>query len=500
MTKSFFSSYNPIQLSGLVMGPALFFITLFSGGPEGMPEPALGVLATTLWIAVWWITEAIPIEVTSVLPILLLPAAGGGLSVSEAATSYGHPLVFLYFGGFIIALAIERWNLHQRIALNIIYRVGTNLPRLVLGFMISTSFISMWISNTATALMMLPIGLAVVTQLSQNTSDNPVVVYNFARPLMLSIAYASSIGGMATLIGTPTNLVFVGVVKEAFRQEITFFQWLMIGLPFSIITLILCWWLLTHVLFKLDRLPYGEGRETVKEQLRSLGKMTTEEKMVTAIFVFTAFLWISRSFLFTKIFPMLDDTLIALMGASLLFILPAPNRQGQRLMNWSHAVRLPWGVLLLFGGGLAIAAGFEKSGLATWIGNQMTLLQGVGLILIIAAVTTLVNFLTEVTSNMATASMIMPILASLAMAMGIHPYSLMVPAILAASCAFMLPVATPPNAVVFGSGMIRMMDMVRAGFWMNILTIILITLYLYLILPLFWGIDLQSFPENFRIK
>ncbi|MEZ4825173.1 MAG: DASS family sodium-coupled anion symporter [Bacteroidia bacterium] len=495
MTTTPTASYSPRQITGLVLGPALFLITLLSGGPDQMPEAAAGVLAATLWIAVWWVTEAIPIEATSLLPILLFPATGA-LPAGQTASAYAHPLVFLYLGGFVIALAIEKWNLHKRIALNVIYRVGTNLPMLILGFMLATAFISMWISNTATSLMMLPIAMAVITHLQSPEEES----YHFARPLLLSIAYAASIGGMATLIGTPPNLVFAATVKQNFGHEITFSQWIIVGLPFSAILLMLCWWMLTKVIFKLPSEPDNNSRDTIEEQLAEMGKMSVEEKLVLAIFLLTAFLWITRSFLFADQFPWLDDTLIAIWGAILLFLLPAPGNRGERLMGWSDAVRLPWGILLLFGGGLAIAAGFEKTGLAEWIGNSMTMLQGVMFILIILAVTALVNFLTEITSNLATASMILPVLASLALAMGVHPYALMVPAILAASCAFMLPVATPPNAVVFGPGILRIQDMVKAGFWLNIISILLITFYLYWLLPVIWGIDLHRFPEAFRLK
>lgn len=487
--------YSTRQMVGLILGPLLFGITLMLGTPEGMSQEALGVLATTIWIAIWWITEAIPIEATALLPIILFPLTGG-LGAKETTATYGHSLIFLYLGGFVIALAIERWNLHRRIALNIIYAVGTNASRLILGFMVATGFLSMWISNTATSLMMLPIALAIVRQIDpEGHADRPSP---FAKALMLAIAYSASIGGMATLIGTPPNLVFAAVVKQTFGVEITFAQWFIFGVPFSAVLLVICWWYLVNVAFKLNTGEALTGRDQVREQLRKLGKMSKEEVLILIIFGLTAFFWMTRSFLL-KSYPSINDTVIALIGAALIFVIPAPSNPGLRLIDWSYAVRLPWGILLLFGGGLALAAGFEQTGLASWLGNSMVLLQGATLILIIAAVAGMVNFLTEITSNLATASMILPILASLALAIGVHPYSLMIPAILAASCAFMLPVATPPNAVVFGSGYLKMGDMIKAGLRMNILTIVLITIYVFIVLPLLWNIDLQTFPANLKI-
>lgn len=484
------------QRLGLALGPVLFIVFWFFVDLPGLAPEGQAVLACTLWIATWWITEAIPIEATSLLPILLFSLTGGA-DLETTTSAYGHRLIFLFLGGFIIALAIERWQLHRRIALRIVLLVGTASRRIILGFMLATGLLSMWISNTATALMMMPIGLAVVRQLGGEREGASPLQQRFAKALLLAIAYAASIGGMATLIGTPPNLVFASVVEELLGVEVTFARWFGFGLPFAALLLLIGWWLLVRGVFQLDATPLAGGRDTVHRQLRQLGPMTPEEKWVLAVFAFTALAWITRRYLLNRLFPHLDDTLIALLGAMFLFVLPAPSHPRQRLMDWQHTVKLPWGILLLFGAGLALAAGFRDSGLAEWIGSHLHALELLPLLLLILVIAALVNFLTEITSNVATASMILPIIAGLAAALDLHPFGLMVPAILAASCAFMLPVATPPNAVAFSADLITMRDMVRAGFWLNLLSILLITLYVFFLLPLLWGIELGEYPAGF---
>ncbi|MDX1477145.1 MAG: SLC13 family permease [Saprospiraceae bacterium] len=476
---------------GLILGPVLFVVFLLWVHPQGMSEPARAVLASTLWVATWWITEAIPIPVTSLLPIVLFPLTGA-LPIQRTTEAFGHPLIFLYVGGFIIAVAIERWNLHRRIAMNIIYWVGTNTRMIVLGFMLATALLSMWISNTATAVMMLPIGMAVVSHLGGAAAGQRE---NFGKILMLAIAYSASIGGVATLIGTPTNLVLAGVIQELYDKEISFMEWFMFGLPISAILLAICWLYLTRVAGKMSASGIPGGRAEIRRQLEQLGKLSYEEKLVGIVFATTGLCWILRSFVLNHWLPGLNDTIIAIAGASILFFLPS-KQEGKMLLDWEAAVRIPWGIILLFGGGLALAAGFQDTGLAEWIGSQLTLLQGVHLLLLMLVLIAAVNFLTEITSNVATASMILPILASLAFAINVHPYGLMVAATVAASCAFMLPVATPPNAVVFGSGYLRIPDMVRTGIWMNLISILLLTLAVYLLLPEIWQISLHHAPEH----
>ena len=472
---------------GLISGPLAFLVVLFLFNPEGLNPRANAILASTIWIAIWWITEAIPIAVTALLPIILFPLTGG-LELAETTASFGHKYVFLYVGGFIIAIAIQKWNLHKRIALNIINLIGTNIVNIILGFMIATAFMSMWISNTATSVMMLPIAIAIVAQLSDNPDTVENENLNFGKALMLAIAYSASIGGIATLIGTPPNLVLAGVVEETFGYEITFAKWFQFGFPISLILLFLCWKYLTSFAFKFKQKTFPGGREEISKQLNALGKISYEEKLVAVVFAITALAWISRSFLLNSIIPAIDDTIIALISALVIFLLPTKNKE-RRLLNWEEAVKLPWGILLLFGGGMALAAGFKESGLALWIGNQMTLLDGVSLILLVFILIASVNFLTEITSNLATTAMLLPILYPMSMTIDVHPFILMVSATVAASCAFMLPVATPPNAVVFGSGYLKIPDMVRVGIWMNLLSIILLTLFIFLLLPFLWDFD-----------
>ncbi len=481
---------------GLVAGPIAFLVILFFFHPEGLSKEANAILATTAWVAIWWITESMPIAVTALLPILLFPLTGG-LSLEKTTASFGHKYIFLYIGGFVLAIAIEKWDLHKRIALSIINFVGTDVVRIILGFMIATAFMSMWISNTATTVMMLPIGIAIVAQLQNNpaTEENENLI--FGKALMLAIAYSASIGGISTLIGTPPNLVLAGVVKETYGIEITFSQWFMFGFPISVSLLVICWIYLTRIAFKFKQKEFPGGKAEVKNQLAELGTVSYEEKLVLAVFVLTAVAWICQSFLIKRFVPAIDDTIIAMFAAVVLFLLPAKEK-GKQLINWDEAVRLPWGILLLFGGGMALAEGFQTSGLAKWIGGQITLLEGISILLFVFILIAAVNFLTEVTSNLATTAMILPVLAPMALIIDVHPFLLMVAATVAASCAFMLPVATPPNAVVFGSGYLKIPDMVRAGFWMNIISIFMLSIIVYFILPVLWDFDLEPFPEILR--
>lgn len=481
---------------GLLSGPLAFILVLFFFQPEGLNPEAKAILASTIWIAIWWITEAIPIAVTALLPIILFPLTGG-LDLTQTTASFGHKYVFLYVGGFIIAIAIQKWNLHKRIALNIIRIIGTNVVKIILGFMIATAFMSMWISNTATAVMMLPIAMAIVAQLK----DNPNTIEDeneiFGKALMLGIAYSASIGGVSTLIGTPPNLVLAGVVEETFGYEITFSEWFKFGFPISIILLFICWKYITGIAFKFKQKDFPGGREEINNQLKLIGKISYEEKLIAIVFSLTAFAWVTRDYLLKILIPVIDDTIIAMVSAIIIFLLPTKDGK-RRLLNWDEAVKLPWGILLLFGGGMALAAGFKESGLALWIGNQMTLLDGVSLFLLVFILITSVNFLTEITSNLATTAMLLPILYPMAINIDVHPFILMVSSTVAASCAFMLPVATPPNAVVFGSGYLRIPDMVKIGIWMNIISIVLLTFFVFYLLPLLWNFDPMSFiiPEN----
>jgi sodium-dependent dicarboxylate transporter 2/3/5 len=471
---------------GLFLGPLLFILVKFFFQPDGMGDEANAILASTAWIATWWITEAVPIPITALLPIILFPLTGG-LSLSETTASYGHKYIFLFIGGFILAIAIERWNLHKRIALNIIKIVGANINKIILGFMLATALLSMWISNTATAVMILPVGIAIVMQLQDNplTKKNETLI--FGKALMLAIAYSASIGGMATLIGTPPNLVLAGVVESTFDTEITFSQWFMFGFPLSMVLLFICWIYLTRFAFKFEQKQFPGGRLEIDRQLKSLGQMSYEEKMISVVFSLTAIAWICRSFLLEHWLPAIDDTIIAIAASMVLFLIP--SKENKPLLSWEDAVRLPWGILLLFGGGMALALGFETSGLAVWIGTQLTSLEGISTFLLLLIFIAAVNFLTEITSNLATTAMLLPIFVSLAVILDINPYILLVSATVAASCAFMLPVATPPNAVVFGSGYLSIEDMVKKGIWMNLISIGVLSLFVYYVLPWLWDLS-----------
>jgi solute carrier family 13 (sodium-dependent dicarboxylate transporter), member 2/3/5 len=482
---------------GLILGPLLFLLTLLFFHPEGLSQEANAVLASTLWIATWWILETMPIAVTALLPIVLFPLTGA-LGVSETTASFGHRYIFLYVGGFILAIAIERWDLHRRIALHIIRLIGTNIRSIILGFMIATAFLSMWISNTATSVMMLPIGMAVVTQLKNNANTKEEKAKVFGKILMLSIAYSASIGGVATLIGTPPNLVLAGIVQELYDIEITFSRWILIGLPVSIVMLFISWYYLTSLAASFKNQSFPSGAAEIQRQIKALGPISYEEKTVLVVFAATALAWITRSFVLNAFIPELDDTIIAMTAAVALFLLPAAPDKNRKIIKWEEAVKLPWGVLLLFGGGLSLAEGFRETGLAEWIGSQLILLQGLSLLLLLLILIAAVNFLTEITSNLATTAMLLPILAPLAAVIGVHPYVLMVGATLAASCAFMLPVATPPNAIVFGSGYLKIPEMVKTGVWLNLISILILSLVVYFILPYLWGFDPYVFPDEFR--
>ena len=482
---------------GLILGPLLFTFTLLFFKPEGLSPEGIAVLATTLWVAIWWIFEVVPIAVTAMLPIILFPITGA-MELSTTTAAFGHKYVFLYIGGFILAIAIEKWNLHKRIALTVINIIGTSVSRIILGFMLATAFLSMWISNTATTVMMLPIGMAIILQLKDNPETKEDENEIFGKALMLAIAYSASIGGVATLIGTPPNLIFAGILEEQYNIEMTFSKWIIYGLPISITLLFICWKYVTTIAFKFKQKDFPGGKAEIKRLLKNLGKISYEEKTVLTVFCITAFLWITRSFLISKLIPAIDDTIIAMASATILFILPTKNRKEKKIINWESAVKLPWGILLLFGGGLALAEGFKTSGLAQWIGSQITQFENLPLFALLFVLIFAVNFLTEITSNLATTAMLLPIIAPIALVLDVHPFTLMVGITVAASCAFMLPVATPPNAIVFGSGYLKIPDMMKAGIWMNIISIILIAIITYYLLPLLWGFDPNLFPEALK--
>ena len=446
----------------------------------------LRLMGIILWMAIWWISEVVPIAVTALLPIILFPSCDI-MSIQDTGANYGHKYIFLFIGGFILANAIQKWNLHQRIALNIILRLGSSTDKIILGFMIATGFLSMWISNTATTVMMLPIALSVISQINDHPDTKENEHQLFGKALMLSVAYSASAGGIATLIGTPPNLIFAGFIEDNLQTEVSFFQWLKIGLPISISLIIITWIYLTKFAFKLNKTGFPGGKQEVQKLLDKMGPMKNEEKKVLLIFLITIFCWISRKYIITPFIPNFDDSMIAITSAIVLFIIPSKNHN-EPLLQWKEAVKIPWGILILFGGGLSIANGFQTTEMDVWIGTQLSSISITQAVVVVLLVITAVNFITEISSNMATTAMLLPVMIPLAQLVGIHPYLLLVGTTLAASCAFMLPVATPPNAVVFGSKLLSISDMVKTGILINIISIILILIMVYFGLPLLWSL------------
>ena len=487
--------YTTRQKIGLVLGPALFLLMLLIPTPAGMEPSAQKMAAVALLMATWWMCESIPIPATSLLPITLFPLMG--IMKTQAATApYASHLIFLFMGGFIIALAMQRWNLHRRIAMNIVKTVGFSPGRLIFGFMIATAVLSAFVSNTATTVMMMPIGLAIIAHVIEEgkkegldkTIDFSQGYFNFGLNLMLGIAYAASIGGVATLIGTPPNTVLAGYLQKAYGYEITFVDWMKVGVPLVAVFLPLCWLWLTRVAnpMKLKKVP--GGRDLINQELKEMGSMSPGERWTALVFCLTALGWIFRKKL-GFIFPdpkLVTDAAIAMTGAIVLFLIPINMKKNEFVMDWHWASKMPWGVLILFGGGLSMAAGFKTTKLAEWIGSQVGLLENAPIVILIIAVTTLIIFLTELTSNTATSAMVMPILSAVAIGLGQSPLLLVIPAAVAASCAFMLPVATPPNAIVFGSGYVTIPQMAKSGIGLNLIGIVLVVVVSYVfVFPVF---------------
>ncbi len=484
MTSPADAAWSPARRIGFVAGLILFGLLLALPAPATLGPVGWRAAAVAALMATWWMTEAIPIPVTALLPLALFPLLGV-LDMPQAAGPYANPLIFLFMGGFLLALGMEKWGLHRRIALGIMAAVGTGPHALVLGFMLASGFLSMWISNTATAAMMLPIGLAVVALLRPSTlAPAPEGRFDFGIALMLGIAYGASIGGVATLIGTPPNAILAGAADEILGIRIGFLEWMRVGLPLAAVMLPITWLLLTRVLHRPGPLQ-GDASGLIAGERARLGPMGRGERSVAVIFAATAAAWVLRDEKalgavtipgIETWFPMVGDATIAMTGALLLFLVPVDARRGRFLMTWEDTRRLPWGVLVLFGGGLSLARAMEISGLAAWIGSGVSGLGALPLILLVAVVATVFVFLTELTSNTATATMAMPILAGAGIALGIDPVLLMSTAAIAASMAFMLPVATPPNAIVFASDEITVPRMARAGFLLNLVSITLVSL------------------------
>ena len=493
-------AYTQAQKVGLYLGPTLFTLTLLFFAPDGLSFEARAVLATTLWVATWWFTEAIPIPATSLLPIFLLPVTGA-LSNATVTSAYGDDIIFLFLGGFFIASAMEKWNLHRRIALAIIAFVGTSTQRILLGFMLATAFLSMWVSNTAAVMMMIPMALAITAQVAVALKGTPEEgdIPVFEKSLIFAVGYAGTIGGMGTLIGTPPNIILAAQVRELFDVEISFADWMMVGVPVVVTLLAAAWIYLGRVAFPMRIKGIPGGKAFIANERAKLGRISFEETIVAIVFASAAFLWITRGFLWSGLLPELRDGMIAILAAVVLFIVPVRTLGQGRILDWKDSKEIPWGILLLFGGGLAIAAGFRETGLSSWLGSQLTVLDSLHLVIIIACATLLILFLTEITSNTATATMILPVVAALALALNIHPFALMIPCAMAANCAFMLPVGTPPNAIIFATGKLTIVEMVRVGFIVNLLAAVFIVLTVYYLVPVVFSVDLNVVPESFRL-
>ena len=466
-------------------------------------------MALAAWMAVWWMTEAVELYATALLPLVALPMTGAA-SVRAAAAPYAHELIFLFMGGFLIALAMQRWGLHRRLALRALRTAGDHPAGIVACFMGVTAFFSMWVSNTATAVMMLPIALSIislveqvepgsvggdaVTNSSGNGSTGPKTRPHFALCLLLGIAYAASIGGIGTIIGTPPNVFLASFIQSSLGEEISFVRWMGVGLPLVAVFLPLAWLMLTRVLYPLRGERIEGSGEVTERAYRELGAMSRGERIVLAVFLLAALSWIARPLLIrVQIGDMqplagLSDPVIAMVAALVLFVVPVDVKRRVFAMNWETALKIPWGILLLFGGGLSLAAAIRVNGVGEYIGHQLGILSGIPTLLLVLAVIALVIFLTELTSNTATTATFIPILAALAPVFDLHPFMLIVPAAIAASCAFMLPVATPPNAIVFGSGHVTIQQMIRAGFWLNLLGVILITVLVYTVMMRMLGV------------
>jgi len=469
---------------GLFLGPVFFLLILL------WPQPLLStqgdaVIAVALWMVTWWLTEAVSISVTALLPLLLFPLLDI-MPIEEVGNNYGSPIIFLFFGGFVMALALEKVNLHRRIALNIIRITGTTPNKVVLGFMIATASLSMWISNTATVVVMLPIAMSVIKLLIDDVDGFTKKDRNFAVSVLLGIAFSANAGGIATVIGTPPNSILIGLLENEYQIEISFLKWMVFALPFSIIMIGLSYIMLVHLIFPSKGLNFSASNEVIQEELRKLGPTRSKEKMVLGIFAVTVSLWIFRT-LINSVFPSLglSDTMISMFAAISLFAVPFNLKKGDFILDWKDTEKLAWGILILFGGGLALAKGMSVSGIVDQV-SQSIAAGNFSITATASLLILLMLFMTELMSNVALVAVLAPVVAGIAIGLGIPMVYLLIPVTMASSCAFMLPMATPPNAIVFASGFIEVKDMVKAGILLNLVAVlILIGLFEYIIPLLF---------------
>ena len=505
MSKPFKTKSSRLQQIALVAAPVISLLIILFADLDPENRKVTYTFAIAFLMAAWWITEAIPLAATALIPVALFPLFGvvDGKIIS---TMYFNHLIFLFIGGFLMAFAMERWNLHRRIALKILIFFGVSPGRILLGFMLATSFLSMWMSNTATTMMMVPIALSIIFKLDESLGREKTGKYNVG--LLLGIAYSASIGGITTLVGTPPNLSFARIVNIIFPEmnEISFANWFLFAAPVTVLLFIVAWMLL-YFMYRPKESWENLQLNDFRKEYQALGKPKPEEKIVFTLFVILAFLWIFRSGFNIQSFVIpgwsglfknssfINDGTVAIFIALLLFMIPSKTDKGERIMNWETAKKIPWGIVLLFGGGFALAKGFVDSGLSMWFGEQLAGLANVQPIVLTLANVTMMSFLTELTSNVATTEMILPILAGLSVTIKMNPLLLMIPATLAASLAFMLPVATPPNAIVFGTNRLRVKDMVKTGILLNLCGIIIATLVMYFWGTMVFGIDVSVFPD-----
>lgn len=482
---------------GRALGPTVALaIYLALGAADTLPPQGRITAAVTGLMAVWWMTEAMPLPATSMLPVVLLPLLAD-VDIRSVTTPYADPVIFLFGGGFVIAQAVERWGLHRRIALHTVLLVGTRPRRLIAGFMITSGGLSMWISNSATTVMMLPIGVSLLALVASRLNDEgdgvaglPAEWKPFATALMLSIAYAASIGSVATIIGTPPNGIMAGYLAQQ-GVPVGFGQWMLFGVPVAVIFMSIAWLLLTRVIFRIEPTELPGGRGLIRSELAGMGRMQRGERVTMSVFGVVAVLWIARTWLETLPgLSGLDDASIAVAGAVALFLIPVDARRGVMALNWSWAKRIPWEILILFGGGLSLASAIEEHGVAAFVGESVGALDWLALPLLVVAIVLTMIVVTEITSNTATAAVFLPIIGGIAVGLGLGPAELVVPATLAATFAFMLPVATPPNAIVFGSGHIAITQMSRAGVWLNLVGVVLNVAAVYTLGVLFLGLQL----------
>ncbi|MBT8445536.1 MAG: DASS family sodium-coupled anion symporter [Gammaproteobacteria bacterium] len=483
--------FRPVPMAA---GLAVAGMLLAVGPPGELGTPAWRTLAIAALMATWWVSEALPVAATALVPLVAFPLLGIA-PVDAAARPYANPLIYLFLGGFMLALAVERWGLHRRIALHVLRLAGGRPDHLVGGFMLATGVISMWVSNTATTIMMLPIASSVVPLLAHDADDD-----EFALALFLAIAYAASIGGVGTLIGTPPNAFMAAFMSETYGIEIGFARWMLVGLPVASVMMLAAWLLLTRWRFRLHRRPVADTDAVIQAELEALGPISGSELRVAMVFVCVAGLWVLRPYLAPSLEALtggrLSDPVIAIAGALALFMIPcgrdAPERTA--LLDWKTAEHVPWGVLLLFGGGLSLASAIAETGLAVWLAHSLTGLAALPVLVIVMVTAALILMLTEISSNTATTAAFLPVIAALAVSIGQHPLLLVIPSALAASCAFMLPVATPPNAIVFSSGRVTIPQMARAGVWLNLLALVVVTALTYSLALSVFGIDLGEVP------